>query len=352
MIDEATMKEALATKPISQGTTALETIRTQLQSCFSELLDMQNVPRDMGFLDLGGTSMDMLHLQFFIQQTFAVELKFGTLHQFSSVNLLALVIQQSQGSNIAPELFRLRSEPSPQAVIVFVDTKGYDFLEYLEASKHIAPGIEVAYLEWKALDHDATMAPQMDAFATQYASLLETNYPGQALTLAAACDGAVVAFECHRKLKMWKKSTAKVVVIDTRAHCPERMSPQYYVGRFRSFLASSGSDRRKKFYKHCRRLWTWSRLTLLGNQRLQLPSRSISWIGGFGLRPQACDLSLIRGMESHIDLLGDPTLGWRSLVQGRFESYLVPGNHYTIFEMPSVLSLADMLTHIAKADAR
>jgi surfactin synthase thioesterase subunit len=348
MIDEATTKEALATKPNSQGTPALETIRMQLQGCFSELLDLQYVPRHLGLLDLGGTSMDMLHLQFFIQQTFAIELKFATLYGFSSVDLLSLVIQQSQGSNIEPELFRLRPEASPQAVIAFLDTKGYDFLEYLETSKHMEAGIEVAYLEWKDLDRDQSVSLQMEVFATKYAELLEANYLGQALTLAATCDGAVVAFECLRRLNMRKKLSANIVIIDTRAHCPERMSPEYYVGRIRSFLASSGSARRKKLYKHLRRWWTKLQFTFSGKGRLLLPSRSISWIGGFSLRPQACDLRLIRGIDSHIQLLDDETLGWKTLVEGHFEPHFLPGNHYDLFNVPQVYALSLLLSSISK----
>ncbi|MFN8397017.1 MAG: phosphopantetheine-binding protein [Bacteroidia bacterium] len=320
----------------------LEGIRSQLQLCYCDLIGTDAVDRDCSFLEAGGTSMDVLHLQFFIQERFQVELKFGTIYRFSTINLLSLVIQEAMGREVEAEMFMLRQAEFPEKVIAFIDTKGVDFLECLEVSKCFGDGLDVAYLEWKAWDTGRWLRPQVDAFAEAYAQLLLQRYPAIPMVVAASCDGAIVALEVTRRLRAIRPDVG-LVIIDTRGHCPERLTASYYWKRFRSYLASPTGDHWQKLRRHLKVLA--SRVLHSGKPGAgtTTPNGAVSWLAGIHLAPIEGDLHLIRGLQSHIDSPRDESLGWRQLTLGKFELHWMEGTHQSMWEPPHSKELAGLL---------
>lgn len=323
----------------------LERIRQRLEMIYCDLLGAKSIDRDCGFLEAGGTSMDVLHLQFGIQEQFDVELKFGTIYQFSTVNLLALVIQESIGKAVAPELFLLRKCEFPQSAIAFIDTKGLDFLECLEASKHFENGLEVVYLEWKAWNSEHWMRQQIDCFAEEYAHLLLLRYPETPIILAASCDGAVVALEVARRMRAIREEV-ELVIIDTRGHCPERLTASYYWKRFGNFLASPKSDQWKKMKRHLRVLFSQLQQSSIQGAKNAKPKGAVSWLGGIRLEPIEGRVHLIRGRQSHIHNASDDSLGWRQLTLGKFELLWMEGTHPSMWTYPNAVELVALLQGI------
>jgi thioesterase domain-containing protein len=54
------------------------------------------------------------------------------------------------------------------------------------------------------------------------------------------------------------------------------------------------------------------------------------------------DILLLRASESE-DPLHDPLFGWGELTEGKIESYVLPGNHFSILAEPSVQQVARIL---------
>lgn len=324
----------------------LENIRSCLEACFCELIGIAGISRDCGFLEAGGTSMDVLHLQFYIQEQFQVELKFATIYQFSTVNLLSLVIQEALGQAVSAEMFTLRESHHPEFVTAFIDTKGVDFLECLEVTKHFHDGADVVYLEWKAWDTTHWLRPQLDAFARQYAQLLSDHCPDAPLILAASCDGAIVALEVARILREARENI-ELVIIDTRGHCPERLTAVYYWNRWRSYLSSPNSDRWQKLRRHLRLLRSRIMDSRKTSSMKAAPKSAVSWLGGIRLESLEGNLHLIRGLQSQIQTPGDESLGWRQLTLGKFKLHWMEGTHQSMWEEPHSSDLAGLIQGIA-----
>ena len=60
-------------------------------------------------------------------------------------------------------------------------------------------------------------------------------------------------------------------------------------------------------------------------------------------RPLGCPTVIFRANDWPIGAAGDPYFGWRELLTGLCETYLVPGDHAGMFSEPNVRVLADQL---------
>ena len=62
-------------------------------------------------------------------------------------------------------------------------------------------------------------------------------------------------------------------------------------------------------------------------------------------KPRVCStrITLFRASETPDNVVADPTLGWGELCEGKVDTHVVSGSHYTLLTKPQVQVLADRL---------
>lgn len=294
------------------------------------------------FFKAGGTSRQALAILEYIQQAYGVELNFLTLFRYPTATKLAHILYGHTHITEKPTLFPIRTSPEARKTLAFVGTRGFVFLDYLALAAEIHPDIEVVYMDWKNLDRDHFLQPQVDTFAQQYHELLADYCGNKPLFLAGICDGSLIAVETSARFEQGNRPP--VIILDTRAHAPERNQWAYYRLRLRLFLAHPWHIKWKKIRKHLRLLR--DKLSYSSPKPRMKEKGQRSWIGGLPMRLVPTDLYLIRGKESEIEMEADPSLGWSSLTQGKFSTRWVPGTHDTLFKEINVEAVAREISHI------
>ena len=334
---------------------ALLRIEEDLIQVVKSLLENPAFSVEDHFFKAGGTSAQAIQIQNHIRNKYGVELKFVTLFRYAKVSELSLILYGHKNTTAQPTLFRMRSVTNPRGILAFVGTRGFVFLDYLGLAAEIAPEYDIIYLDWKDLDRDHYLRPQIDAFTESYFKLL-SEYAGEIpLVLAGICDGALISVELAARFS--PDSTPPVIILDTRAFAPEREHLEYYKTRLRLFLAHPFKIQTQKIKKHLGILLkriiyrgkTTSKLNISAQQEPSPPKRlktsRRSWVGGIRMRPVPTQVHLLRGEDSDIQMESDPSLGWKELAQKGFSRSMVPGSHETLFKEANVDAVAEAIDH-------
>lgn len=327
------------------ASTELSLIQADILSVIRTLLQRPDFTAQDSFFEGGGTSADAVQLQTHIQQHYGVELKFLTLFRYPTAEQLALILRGQQHQPDAPTLFRMRpaQQTGPDTpVLAFVGTRGFIFLDYLGLAAEIDPKYEVIYLDWKDLDRDQYLRPQVDAFTAGYHQLLVDFCQGRPLVLAGICDGALLAAELPAKFPA--DTRPPIVILDTRAYSPERKTGAYYLLRLKLFWAHPWKTKWAKIRKHLRLFSDKRSYTATPVPPELSKTAHKSWVGGLTMYQVPTNIHLIRGIHSDVDEAGNlPGLGWRDLTLGTFSSTLVSGTHETLFKESHVEAVAEAI---------
>ncbi|HEX5068491.1 MAG TPA: alpha/beta fold hydrolase [Myxococcota bacterium] len=220
--------------------------------------------------------------------------------------------------------------------------------------------------------------------------------PGPFRRLAGWSMGGILAYEVAQRLARKGEPIELVVVLDTFVPVPRpsRHRERIHRGSFhravrkldhfleertwpkrRAYLRARWERRRDKLAKQTEGLRTWWRgaapdddrpkrgldpsdgmfVTDTG-ERITLLQRTI-WVSYRKYRPGPCDFPLVvlRTAKTHAQC-GDASLGWGAFAQGDFQSVLVPGKHFTMWNEPHVQvvagKLGEALRTAACVDAR
>jgi thioesterase domain-containing protein len=140
--------------------------------------------------------------------------------------------------------------------------------------------------------------------------------------LGGHCFGGILAFECARRLEALGWPVPVVVLFDTE-------SPRYHLSKYLRWIPRFASQRRV-----AKRGGTSSFTeAVAGHMRRYVP-------GPFGGRVVSF-LAGDRPVKSRV--LEDARLGWRDFARGGFESYVVPGDHDSMFSEEQVPKMAELL---------
>jgi thioesterase domain-containing protein len=156
--------------------------------------------------------------------------------------------------------------------------------------------------------------------------------------------GGVVAFEMARQLQELGQEVASLILIDSRAPAAVgRPATIDDAGLETAFLldvargpVGQGRDE------------TMARLSAeFGPDRLRrlqdvFKANALA-LSGYLPRPYPGRLALVRAGGHALEGLLEPTLGWGALAAGGVSTHVVPGDHYTLLQPPSVETLARIL---------
>jgi thioesterase domain-containing protein len=139
----------------------------------------------------------------------------------------------------------------------------------------------------------------------------------------------------------------------------------------RAYLRARWKRQREKLAKQTKALRSWWRgadadddrpmrgldpvddkFVTMSGERITLLQRTI-WVSYRKYRPGPCTFPLLvlRTAKTHA-MCGDVGLGWGAYAQGDFQSVLVPGRHFTMWDEPHVQVVAEKLGEGLRAFAR
>lgn len=173
-----------------------------LAEVWRELLELDGIPRQASFFELGGDSLRAVTLVLKIGQRFGVDLPLAVLAQAPTLAELARVIE---GKVDLPDMSCYRSlqiiqRGVPGAVPLFLVAGAVNVLFYREFAQRLGTPRPVYGFQWSGWDGRRGERTYME-MACRYRDELMKHYPEGPLVLGGHCAGGLVAVELARLLK-------------------------------------------------------------------------------------------------------------------------------------------------------
>ncbi len=178
-----------------QGTGALpalprDPVELALQGLFQKTLEQSVVPLDVGFFDLGGTSLQAITLMGRINERFGLTLPIATLFEAGTVQSLAEAVRRRDDGASDVSLVTL-SDSGQESLFVWVHPAGGNAMCYLPMARQLAPAR--ASVAFNAMGHHADA--DIAALARDYHRQLAPLHASRRVVLAGWSMGALIAHE-------------------------------------------------------------------------------------------------------------------------------------------------------------
>jgi len=345
------------------------TTERRLATLWSSVLELDSVPADAGFFDLGGTSLAAITLLARIEKKMHRQLPVSSLLEHPTVRDLAAWLDRDEPRTGYSGLVPIRSKGVGHPVYLVGGMTGEVFfsrrlLDHLQ-SKRPVYALEPDTLSGKRTEHS-----RIEDIASYYAQVIRAHQPEGALLLAGYSFGGTVVYELARQLRAAGRDIAQTIIFDSappRPHPANRpLNPTY---QSQSSPPTRQPTRRKKpspFRFFTLKWWTrgggeWRRMVwrlkyvrfyeLLTRLHLSPP---ISWRRCYAYwathymsesyRAKSYDgpITLFRSEARREQ--GDK--GWRDLCGNSLKMIRIPGDHGSIFREPDIQHLARELDQI------
>jgi amino acid adenylation domain-containing protein/non-ribosomal peptide synthase protein (TIGR01720 family) len=355
----------------------LDFIEQQLTEIWSSVLSVFPIGRDDNFFELGGHSLLLMQLMAQIQQKFNQQLPLSVLFEHSNIRQLAELIRQSLNSIDWSGVVPIRKSGTNPPFFCVPGTGGdptylYNLAHYLDADQPFY-GFQARGLDGQSNPHHC-----LEDMANDYIHSMRSVQPQGPYFLGGHSLGGLVAFEMANQLNQQGETVALLAILDTKT--PEVESPEMQI-KISKLNERSGGD------------WIIDAAQLLSEiagQQLELDNDVLQGLDSdaqlqyFYNCLQAADMllpgtnttqlhGLIQVHKTQMSMFNQPKtiyphqitcfvasgnkeenipqpndLGWKKLSDRPIERHIVPGNHTSMLEPPSVQTLAAKLQSCIK----
>ncbi|HVR99237.1 MAG TPA: amino acid adenylation domain-containing protein, partial [Thermoanaerobaculia bacterium] len=316
-VDRAALPEPERTR---QALAPRDVLELRLVRLWEELLGLEPIGVQDDFFELGGHSLLAVQLVARIQKSFGKALPLAAVLRNPTVERLAAVLREGEVSQgVLVEL-----APGTGRPFFCVHAVGGEVLSYV----HLARLLDRPVYGLQA-QGDATV----EDMAARYIQAVREVQPQGPYTLGGWSMGGVVAFEMARQLEQQGEAVDQVVLIDSQA--PGQVEGTVPDGELAGLFA----------YDVAR---------VFGIDELDLPPEEME-------RRFALFQTNFRALERYA---GGPCAapgvlfrtagnasgpGWKRFFQQSIEIYELPGDHYTLLQLPHVQRLAALLGDIIES---
>jgi amino acid adenylation domain-containing protein len=353
-----------------------DALELRLASIWENILRIEPVGVQDNFFDLGGDSLQAMHLLAQVEQAWGRKLPLATLVQAPTVAQLARVLRHEGEPALGPSLVAIRSGGSHRPFFC-VHPAGGSVLCYRDLARHLGPDQPVYGLQARGLDGRQPYQTRVEEMAAHYLQEIRVAQPKGPYFLGGFSFGGLVAYEMAQQLQAQGEQVAMLALLDAwgPGYPISRSIGQQIRDQFRR-LTGRAPDRTPGYVRIGGRLSDGkdpepaaasgaALRSALGKLRWQVivMARRLYLRVGPWLPRALRDMEVISLQASrayvpqvyHGKLIlfraseqpagnEDARLGWGGLATGGEELHDVPGDHFTILTEPSVGVLAKQLT--------
>ena len=368
-VDRKALPSANGFKPATtkEFSNAGDELELKLTRIWERVLNVRPVGMDDNFFELGGHSLLAVRLFAQIEKSFGKNLPLATLFQAPTVRQLAQALRREGWVAAWSSLVMIQSG-GQRTPFFCIHAAGGNVLEYRDLAQLLGADQPFYGLQAKGLNGKEEPHTSIREMANHYLKEMREVQPEGPYLLGGRSSGGTIAFEMACRLAAEGQEVALLALLDT-----------YPAGYFK-LLPGSGSWRQRasrfarKLHSHAENL---RQLSLpdqfaYGFRKLKylpakikhktyrrayklyqrygrpLPSvlkniEEINFAAVKDYEPQTYSGDVTLFLAS--DLTADYDLhdGWRELVQGKIETFEIPGNHINMIKAPYVRPLAEKL---------
>ena len=343
----------------AQPVLARTALENKLLRIWEDLLDVRPIGIRENFMDIGGDSLLAVHLFAKIEATLGIRLPEVALCEAPTIAKLAALI--SKRKSIQKLAYATPIQPNGEESPFFCVGAGQLLFPLSTALGPTQPFFSVG-LEPVACD---VLQPpyRLEELASYLVTaILETHSRGP-YYLGGFCHDGLYAYEVARQLIQQGHPVGLLAMFETTCSSPvtkarielgcKRMLIRlnYRANQLCHLKVSNLSrylhDRAHEVRQFLQRTW-WDILPFLYSLKIAPASKTLEpilYMAASKYKPQpiSCPTALFQGNEWPIASAGDPYIGWRDLLEGGCETYVVPGTHTGIFDESNVTELATKL---------
>lgn len=191
-------------------------LESKLASIWQEVLGIPQVGIHDNFFELGGSSLLAVQLFTQIEKARGKNLPLSTLFQAATVEQMAALLHQEEGSALSSSLIAIQSGGSKPPLFGVHEVQGH-ILFYRELARHL--GSEQPFYGLQPVGLDGKQAPftRCEDMAAHYIREMRTIQPEGPYFLVGYSIGGVLAFEMAQQMCAQGEKVALLALIDTYA---------------------------------------------------------------------------------------------------------------------------------------
>jgi thioesterase domain-containing protein/acyl carrier protein len=377
---ELAKQAAMARDPLRappHSSTQSASIQVDLAAIWEDVLGVPVGPHD-NFFDLGGYSVAALEMTFRVERRFGRRLPASVLLECPTVaSLGALLCEGSDAADWSAIVPIRPSGTKPPVYGIYAEDHVFFYYRLAQVMDAERPFYGIQSL---TLRPQPELPERIEDLATEYLAALRRVQPTGPYHLVGHCTGAVLAFEMAQQIVASGGEVGLLAILDSGAprHRPLalwrlRNEPWAALGRYgRRWLRSLSRGDVRGVAREVRdeivrpyaleRFLAATRAGIRGLDVARLTPREresrlkrlrLAWETPYVARPYP-------GRITHViseNYAGIPTKQprvqrWRELAEGGVDGFVTPGDHFSMFRPPDVLSLARRLDAcLAQAEA-
>ncbi len=374
-------------------------IEKELHQIWVENLGRKDIGLQDDYFEAGGNSLRAVQLFTRIQEVTGCSLPLATLFQHRTIEKLAQAVQTDmQWSEWSP-LVLIKSGDGRRPFFCVHGAGGHT-LFCLKLADYIESGQPFYAFQARGIEPGQIPSRYIEEMAASYVAEMRRHFPEGPYLLGGYSMGGVVAFEMAQQLREQGQSVALLAIIDVPAQDPGLRVVKRVID-FIGNLAGGGIEKREHLFLRSRNIYfrlryflnlkSTNKVSYLlglvnalkaklsgnedftpetenyvveGDESTAIDDQRIRMVYAVNERafrlyiPRSYpgSITLFKSSDGYQDVEKDhswmPDLGWRKVVQGEIESFVIPGNHYQIIRDPHVRQLGELLNQcIARAQS-
>jgi amino acid adenylation domain-containing protein len=330
-----------------------DNVELQLVQMWEDLLGTRPIGVTDNFFELGGHSLIVVNLMNRIEDRFQRALPLATLFQRGTVEQLAEVLRQQQGTIQQSSLVEIRSGSAKP--LFCVHAVGGTVLGYHKLAHLLNVNQAVYGLQARGLYAEEEPHTRIEDMAADYIDALRVVQPQGPYLLAGHSMGGVIAFEMSQQLQHLGEEVALLALIDSWApvYIPEQDDATLLVQFAHEHDLPISADELLQRLPDEQLTYLVEQAQLAhvlppgvgidhARRLLHVYKNNVRAIRSYLPQLNPCRITLFRSSE-HLTETRDPASGWTSLTVREMEIYDVPGNHFSMNREPHVRILAERL---------
>jgi thioesterase domain-containing protein/acyl carrier protein len=346
-------------------------IEQMLTQIWSEILGVRKIGIHDNFFELGGHSLLAVRIVAEIERLVKRRLPLATFLQAPTVSALADVLRKEDWKPSWSSLTPIRAGGSKPPLFL-MHSHGGNVLEYYPLAKCLEADQPVYALQARGLDGNIIKDQSFETMAAAHLAELRSLQPEGPYFLGGYCLGGMLALETAQQLLAVGEEVALVLLIQSINPVYAYFRPDLTMAQRGWYRATKRIDLELEYLRHrganhiierCRRTWDIARArteiqfdgwTVNGHspQKRRSMAYTLEMLAiehdkariRYVPRPYSRPVVLFRASRQLSGLMTDSTLGWKSVLNGKFEICDVPGHQETMLSDPNVSVLAEKMT--------